>query len=121
MAYVLSLDTKIKAQVCYMQALLNDEFDFLERRIIIRDVQLNTDELLLWQEGENKPQMICCESSLDYRPYVLNRDYQIRADIIDFEIVFPTTLSLTYSETRRLQSLVNQNKLASKRYRIIYE
>lgn len=120
-AYVQALETNIKAQTCYMQAMLNDEFDFNERRIIVRTAPIDFDYYLLWKENQNKPIIISKEGSDGFTPYLLSRDGLIGANNVDFEIVFPRGYTLSVSELRHLRTLVNQNKLASKKYRIVYE
>jgi len=120
-AYVQSFEVKTNAQVCYMQAMLNNEFDYIQRRIIVRQVEPNDDGMLLWEESQDKPIILYVEGTPDSEPYMLSQDYQIGSNMIDFEIVMPTTMALSMLETRRLRALVNQNKLASKKYRIVYE
>lgn len=119
--YVQVLETQIKAQTCYMQAMLNDEFDYNQRRIIVRTAPIDFDYYLLWKENQNKPIMISKEGTDGFTPYLLSRDGLIGANNVDFEIVFPRGYTLSVSELRHLRTLVNQNKLASKKYRIVYE
>jgi hypothetical protein len=119
--YAQSLDTRVKAQTCYMQAMLNDEFDFNERRIRVRTAPIDFDYYLLWKENQNKPIMVTKEGTADFAPYLLTRDGQNGANNADFEIVFPKGYTLSVSELRHLKILVNQNKLASKKYHIVYE
>jgi hypothetical protein len=120
-AYVQSLKTQIKAQTCYMQAMLNDEFDFNERRIRVRTAPINFDYYLLWKENQNKPIMVSGEETDEFKPYLLSRDGLISTNNVDFEIVLPRGYTLSISELRNLRTLVNQNKMASKKYRIVYE
>ena len=117
-AYVQSLETKTKAQTCYMQAMLNDEFDFNERRIRVRTAAIDFDYYLLWKENQNKPIKVFRDG---FTPYILSRDGLIGTNNVDFEIVFPRGYTLSVSELRYLRTLVNQNKLASKKYAIVYE
>jgi hypothetical protein len=119
--YIQSLDTQINAQTCYMQAILNDNFDFNERRIRVRTAPIDFDYYLLWKENQNKSIMIFKEGTDGFTPYLLSRDGLIGANNIDFEIVFPRGYTLSVSGLRNLRTLVNQNKLASKKYRIVYE
>jgi hypothetical protein len=65
--------------------------------------------------------MISKEGTDGFTPYLLSRDGLIGANNVDFEIVFPRGYTLSVSELRHLRTLVNQNKLASKKYRIVYE
>ena len=120
-AYVQSLETQTNSQICYMRAMLNDEFDYIQRRIKIRQASTDDSGRLLWKESQNKPIMLYIEGTPDTTPFLLNRDFQIGSDNFDFEIVMPTNMALSVLEIRRLKALVNQNKLASKKYRIVYE
>lgn len=119
--YLQSLETRVKAQTCYMQAMLNDEFDYNERRIIVRTAPVDFDYYLLWKENQNKPIMISKEGTDSFTPYLLSRDGLIGENNVDFEIVFPRGYTLSVSELRHLRTLVNQNKLAPKKYNIVYE
>ena len=116
-----SLTTNISAQTCYMQAMLNDEFDFIERRIRIRTATIDFDYFLLWRENQNKPMMITKEGTEDFTPRLLNRDGQISANNIDFEVVMPVGYTLSSAEEKRLRVLVNRNKITPKKYIIIHE
>jgi hypothetical protein len=119
--YIRSLFTSLNAQTCNMQAMLNDGFDEGGRRITVRTASIAPDYYLLWKENRNKPVMIYKEETSGFNPYLLNRDKQTGANNIDFEIVLPEGLLLDNSELRQLKVLVNENKLASKKYRIVYE
>jgi hypothetical protein len=120
-AYVRSQGTRVNAQVCYMQAALNDEFDYLQRRIRVRQAPPDDDAIFLWDESEDRPVMLYEEGTPEYVPNMLTGNFQSGADGADFEIVMPTDMALSISEMRRLNALVNQNKLPSKKYRVIHE
>ena len=120
-AYVQALETQIKAQACYMQALLNDEFDYNERRIKVRTAPIDFDCYLLWKENQDKPILISSEGSAGFAPYLLSRDGQAGSNSIDFEVVLPGFFYLSTDEERRMKALVNKHKLASKKYRITHE
>jgi len=119
--FVQSLQTTISAQTCYMQRALNDNFDFVRRRIKVRTAPIDFDSFLLWKENQNKPIMISTESAGGFTPYLLNRDGQIGANNADFEVVFPMGYMFSAAELKRLRILLNQNKLASKKYSIVHE
>ena len=116
-----ALETETKSQVCYLRGLLNDEFDYFERRIQIRTSPIDFDYYLFWLEEKNKPVILWDENSEDYKPYLLSKDGYIGSTNSDFDIVFPTGYTLSKEETIRLKSIVNQHKLVSKIYRIINE
>jgi hypothetical protein len=117
--YAESLIPKANAQICFMQAILNDEFDYVQRRIRVRNVIVDTDPFLLWKEDQNKPMMLQRDGAAN--PLLLNRDGQIGANIINFEVVLPATYYLWEEEERRMRIIINKNKLASKKYRIYNE
>lgn len=121
LSYVYSLDAHAYSQVCYMQALLNDEFDYNERRIKVRTAPIDFDCYLLWKENQDKPILISGEGSAGFAPYLLSTDGQTGSNNIDFEVVLPASFHLSTDEERRMKTLVNKHKLASKKYRIVYE
>jgi len=121
LAYARSLEISVKAQVCYLQALLNDEFDFYQRRIVVRPVDIDFDYYLLWREYQIKPVTLTTESSPGFVPYMLGRDFQTGANSLDFEAVLPMLWLMSAAEEARLRNVINANKLASKKYRIVYE
>jgi hypothetical protein len=54
-------------------------------------------------------------------PLLLNRDGQTGANNLDFEVVLPFFFILSTDEERRMKTIINKNKPASKKYRIINE
>ena len=114
-----NLITSSSSQVCYLQAMLNDEFDYLERRIKIRTTAIDlmslithdikTDRRILVPSADNKNRVL------------LNARYQIGSSLKDFEIVFPAGYTLSESEQTKLKLIVNRHKLASKKYSITNE
>ncbi|MFV0397931.1 MAG: hypothetical protein ACK5JU_07935 [Bacteroidales bacterium] len=119
--YTQGIETSINAQVCYMQAIINDEFDFIQRRVKIRTSDINTESYLSWVEIQDKPIMLSAEESEEFTPYIICRDGLIGVNNPDFDIVFPIGYTLSTAEMRKLRLLINKNKLASKKYRIVYE
>ena len=115
-AFIQSIQTRANAQICYLQARLNDEFDFSQRRIVVRNIQLETDSYLLWSESANKPLMLSADE-----PVLLSGDGQFGSNTEDFEVVLPYFWTLTSNELKRMKRIINMNKLASKKYRIVYE
>lgn len=107
------IDFNTYSQVCTMQGLINDYFDPLERRIKIRNTTLDQDYYLFWKEQKIKPVLLKKDSS-----YMLARDFEIGTTHVDFEVVLPEGYILSENEEIRLTNLVNQSKLASKRYKI---
>lgn len=114
-----SIDYNHYSQICYMQSLVNDHFDPLERRINIKNSILDQGYYLFWKQKHNKPVLL--HKQENRQPYMISNDFEIGTTNIDFEIVFPIGYILSESEETRLTNLVNQSKLASKRYRITNE
>lgn len=117
--YVNSLDADVYCQVCYLEGVLNDTYDYYDRRIFIRDTPLNFDDFLLHKELTKKPIMLSKEGAGD--PYILVRHNMLGTSITDFDVVFPYGYNMSDDDMRQLTSLINSNKLASKKYRIVYE
>ncbi|MFV0231792.1 hypothetical protein OBK30_01855 [Empedobacter falsenii] len=98
------------SQVCYLRKILNDEFDDLERRIKITDGQLY-DRQYVYTLGEKKPKYL---GKIFIRQ---NTDY---ADTgIDFFVIVPVEINIEQNKYK-LEAWVNRYRLASKRYKIIY-
>ena len=116
-AYVQSLSTRIHAQTCFLQALLNDEFDYYSRRIIVRNIPLATSDYLLRSESSDKPLMLLSGTA----SLLLNRNGQMGSNGADFEVVLPRSWTLSATESSRMGRIINTNKLASKKYTIVYE
>lgn len=119
LSYVNSLNTDINSQVCYMRTMLNDEFDYYERRVKVRTVKPDFDGVLTWHI--NTPKRILVGERGSGNECLRNARGQLGKNIPSFEIVFPLGYSLSDSESGKLRSLVNNNKLASKQYTIVYE
>jgi hypothetical protein len=104
-----------------MRGMLNDYFDYYQRRIIVRTVKIDNEKYLLWQEAEHKPLMIYNQDYADtYKPLLLNSAGQTGDENEDFEIVLPAGYILSKDEGIRMISLLNSHKLASKKYIITY-
>ena len=98
------------SQVCKLRKILNDEFDDIERRIKITDGQLY-DRQYIYTIGEKKPKYL---GKIFIRQ---NTDY---ADTgIDFFVIVPTNINIEQNKYK-LEALINRYRLASKRYKIIY-
>lgn len=114
-----SLQTKNNAQICYMQAMINDMFDFYDRRIKVRNNEFDFSSLLTWKITTTKRTMVGTRESGN--EYLRNAKGQIGANVPDFEIVFPAGFTLSQDEQRNLRLLINRNKLATKKYIISHE
>ncbi|MBP3575816.1 MAG: hypothetical protein J6J55_04900 [Paludibacteraceae bacterium] len=103
-------------QVCYLRAVLNDLFDSTLRRIQIEDLAPQR-ELVIWKRNQNKPIMIS-ERSSGNAIIVSKRGFG-GADGYDFVVICPLALRGVIDETR-MRAVLDQYKLASKRYTITY-
>lgn len=97
-------------QVCYLRAVLNDMFDPTLRRITIEDLDPMS-ELVIWQRKENRPVMLG-QIRINRRGFGVNG--------YDFVVICPIALRSAIDENR-MRTILNQYKLASKRYTITYK
>lgn len=104
-------------QVCYLRAVLNDQFDPVERRIAISDNTGYTDLLTLYQRDEDRSTHLPLREAdkADVTFYRRGSD----ANGYDFWINIPIALIDTV-DTARLNAIVALYKLASKRFSINY-
>lgn len=120
MFYTYRTDTNYRlhhnGQVCYLRAVLNDLFDSTLRRIQIEDLAPQR-ELVIWKRDQNKPIMIS-ERSSGNAIIVSKRGFG-GADGYDFVVICPLALRGVIDETR-MRAVLDQYKLASKRYTITY-
>lgn len=115
--YTRGIDTYVNSQVCYMEAMINNAYDYYDRRIVIRDLPINYNDFFLFDEATNNAILLNDDSALS--SWV--DEGQIGTTIPDFEIVFPKGFNLSQNEIKRLNQTLNNHKLASKKYRIVYE
>lgn len=115
-AYIKQVDTSVNSQVCYLEYLLNNTYDYYERRIIIRDAPINYDDFFLFDEQSGKAVMV---SDNDTPAWLVDAG-KLGATNADFEVVFPHGYVFSESEEKALMQLINNNKLASKKYNIVY-
>lgn len=112
------IDFNTYSQVCYMQGLLNDNFDPLERRIRIRNAIIDYDYYLLHKRNKKKPIRLARRG---IKPYYWCVRGMLRSHNIDFEVLLPAGYNLSEEEENRMRNLVNISRLASKRYIITNE
>lgn len=112
------IDFNTYSQVCYMQGLLNDNFDPLERRIRIRNTIIDYDYYLLHKRNKKKPIRLARRG---IKPYYWCVRGMLRSQNIDFEVLLPAGYNLSEEEENKMRNLVNTSRLASKRYIITNE
>jgi hypothetical protein len=111
--FINTYETSVKSQKCELQALINKWFDPYQKRIVLRNIVPNYDGLLLWKQNQDKPQIIG-----NTIPFLLQNDGNLLVSHVNFEVVLPTGYTLTNSQEDLLKSIVDKNKLPSKKYRI---
>ncbi|MDU1893039.1 MAG: hypothetical protein E6767_20375 [Dysgonomonas sp.] len=102
-------------QVCYMEAMLNDNFDFTARRIYISDAESEEWGRMLWREYLDRPVMLRHDQF-----FMLQSERFIGADGIDFVANIPIDLNIEGNELQRMNSLIRYYKYAGMRYTIRY-
>lgn len=108
---------KYSSQVCYMRGLLNDLYDSGARRIKITG-QYGLQHLTLYRRLENMPVLITNRSNST--PLHINR-----RDVINSNGLFKISLPLEFLDNQELVSKIRTSienyKLVTKQYYIIYE
>ena len=113
-----SVDTNTYSQVTQLEGLLNDNFDYYERRIQVSGLDIDKD-YSLHKRSSNNFQTLGSRASSDTFTVSLRGMTGIQS--ADFEVIFPSGFLLSDNEMSRLNALIKQNKLASKKYTIRYE
>ncbi len=103
-------------QVCYLRAVLNDRFDWQDRRITIEDVEPE-EGTILYRRSLNRFLMAPKRST--GQAIILNKRAFSGSNSVDFTVVVPAALRGTFNEAQ-MKALVDTYKLASKRYTITY-
>lgn len=98
-------------QVCKLRGLLNDEFDPIQRRITITDAKgdnISKRYLFIYARGMGQQVEL---------PNKVRERHSPSLDMWDFEVNIPVGLK---PQETRIKALINEYKLASKRYNINY-
>ena len=103
-------------QVCYLRAVLNDRFDWSQRRIEIEDVA-EEEGTILYRRSLSKFLMAPARST--GRALIINKRAFTGSNSVDFAVIVPAELRGTFVEAQ-MKALVDTYKLASKRYTITY-
>lgn len=104
-------------QVCHLRGVLNDLFDYDERRIIIEDVAEEDGGVTLYMHEEQRAMILSRQET--GKVVVLTQRRFAGANRYDFAVVIPDALKGTIDEAR-LRAVVGMYKLASKRFIITY-
>jgi len=103
----------ITPQVCYLQKMLNDRYDYFDRRITIDDGQ-SFDALYVYQKLENKP-VFLFQKSENQTPVYLYKKNETGNDADDFVVNVPVAVLFDEPE---MKALINTFKLAGTVYSI---
>lgn len=97
-------------QVCRLRGLLNDEFDAEERRITVTDAKGDDANryLFVYARGEGQNVLL---------PQMVRERHSPSLDMWDFEVNVPIAIK---GNEVRIKAIINEYKLASKRYKINY-
>lgn len=87
----------ITPQVCYLQRMLNDSYDLIQRRIRIDDAVWHL-PFFLYQEEELKPQGLYQES--ENKPVYLYNDGEAGESPNDFVVLVPSDITFSDAEMR---------------------
>jgi hypothetical protein len=101
------------SQVCYLRAVLNDQFDRFNRRIQIVDF-VGKQRIYFWPESDKR--------DVDFsitKYFWADADYADSG--VDFTVLIPANVATTPGEMARIRSFIDEYKLAGKNYNIVYE
>ncbi|RYZ24637.1 MAG: hypothetical protein EOP49_45735 [Sphingobacteriales bacterium] len=102
----------ITPQVCYLERMLNDRYDFTQRRIVIVDSQ-DKPPFYIYQHAELKPKFI--SRTTENKPKFIYTAGESGLLQDDFVVLVPAAVSFNANEMR---SLVKRYKLAGTRFKI---
>jgi len=110
------------SQICYLQAVLNDSFDNVQRRIIIRNAILR-EPLWFYEPEENKPVLFYEES--DNKPVYFREESEFIGDGADFLVLVPMDLKPTNAQEEnalliKMKAQIDYYKLFVKNYIILW-
>ena len=110
------------SQICYLQAVLNDSFDNIQRRIIIRNAKIK-EPLWFYEPEENKP--VVFYESEDNKPIYFREEWELLGDGADFTVLVPIDLKpLTALEEVafliKMKAQLDYYKLFVKNYIILW-
>jgi len=110
------------SQICFLQAVLNDSFDNIQRRIIIRNATLR-EPLWFYEPEENKP-VLFYEPS-DNKPVYFREESEFIGDGADFLVLVPIDLkpNTLQEETAfliKMKAQIDYYKLFVKNYKILW-
>lgn len=110
------------SQICYLQAVLNDSFDNVQRRIIIRNATLR-EPLWFYEPEENKP--VVFYEPEDNNPVYFREESEFIGDGADFLVLVPIDLKPTNTQEEnalliKMKAQIDYYKLFVKNYIILW-
>ena len=110
------------SQICYLQAVLNDSFDNVQRRIIIRNATLR-EPLWFYEPEENKP--VVFYEPEDNKPVYFREEIEFIGDGADFLVLVPIDLKPTNTQEEnalliKMKAQIDYYKLFVKNYIILW-
>jgi hypothetical protein len=117
-AYLLEKRNKLRydGRVIYLEHVLNNQFDNVERRIYITDATLsNTNPPVLYRKSEGQPSVVLYRKGEQLPSIRLYRNSEIST--LDFTIFVPSAV-LNSITKHQIRVLVNYYKIAGKRFDI---
>lgn len=110
------------SQICYLQAVLNDSFDNIQRRIIIRNATLR-EPLWFYEPEENKP--VVFYEPEDNKPVYFREESEFIGDGADFLVLVPIDLKPTNIQEEnalliKMKAQIDYYKLFVKNYIILW-
>lgn len=114
---------KHNSQIAFMEAVLNDKFDSLFRRIRILNVEFK--EAVYFYEPEENREVYFYEPE-DEKPVYFYEDDDLSGDGVDFVVCVPPSLQ-PFTEAAenalltRMRGQIDYYKLYSKNYKIVWE
>lgn len=110
------------SQICYLQAVLNDKFDNVLRRIVIRNAVLK-EPIWFYEPEENKP-VLFYEPS-DNKPVYFREESEFIGDGADFLVLVPIDIKPTNTQEEnalivKMQSQIEYYKLYVKNNIILW-
>ncbi|WP_107039978.1 hypothetical protein [Brumimicrobium mesophilum] len=99
-------------QVIYLEHLLNDQFDNINRGIYITDAPQQADQIVLYNENENNEETVIFNIP-ENEPPIVTYNYSEMLAWPDFIVNIPS--SVVFNQTQ-LKAYVNKYKLAGKNY-----
>ncbi|MDI3319118.1 hypothetical protein [Pinibacter soli] len=106
---------QITGQVCYVEKMLNDRYDTIQRRIYIRQAK-EYPPLFLYQKIEGKPVILYTKAEQRDKTFLYTKA-ESGKDTVDFIVYVPAIINFNEKE---LLALVNTYKLAGKTYKVSY-